>query len=42
MERLKDGEGKEIMRTWEEILGKGRKSSAADKDRNIRDWELAH
>lgn len=30
------------MRMWKEILGKGGKLSTADKDKSIRDWELAH
>lgn len=41
MGKLKDGEGRGVM-TQKELLGKGRKSSAVAKDKNIRDWELAH
>lgn len=41
-ERLKDEEEREIMRTCQEILGKERKSCIADKNKNIKDWELAH
>lgn len=40
--RLKDEEEREIMETCHEILRKGRKLCIADKNNNIKDWELAH